>query len=537
MTSGNSVPYWPGYYGMLTLQATTNLSPPVAWTDLPNAVTESGTTTVTNAYPQQFFRVAPLLPIYQFAIFYNLNLEIMSAAAFNVYGPVFCNQNIWEGSTYCTFFSAVTAAGTNAVQAANPFSADYMGSGPASFVMAGQPTSHAPPLALAGFGTNSDPATMRSLLDLPPAAYALGSAAAYSANGSAYLANSCDLVITNFASGTNAGSALPVGTNYIVYLQDNSLTPLPYDFYKLKTGGATNYLPSTQTTNIAYAGFSWITNVTFYDWREGWNNGSGPAKKVQALQINLTTFSLWITNTARNGGSDPLGVNPDPTKLLHTGHHLDSIYVYTGVPLTTSQLPAIRLVNGAQLPNPGNSTSPAGLSVATPFPMYVLGNYNTQTFNGSALGKYCTNGATTYTVPAALMADAVTILSPSWIDYTSSSKTIGGPSASSTTVNAAVLEGIVQSNPTASGDLGMNGDYSGGVENSLRMLENWSSQTLTYNGSIVVLFSSQYATNCWRQTGEYYTAPTRHWAFDLNFQNYGKLPPLTPAVKNYVSRE
>jgi len=85
------------------------------------------------------------------------------------------------------------------------------------------------------------------------------------------------------------------------------------------------------------------------------------------------------------------------------------------------------------------------------------------------------------------------------------------------------------------GSPGMNGDYSGGVENSLRMLENWSSQTLTYNGSIVVLCSSRYATNCWRETGEYYTAPTPHWAFDWNFQNYGKLPPLTPAVKNYVS--
>ena len=70
--------------------------------------------------------------------------------------------------------------------------------------------------------------------------------------------------------------------------------------------------------------------------------------------------------------------------------------------------------------------------------------------------------------------------------------------------------------------------YSGGVENFLRMLENWSGQTLYYNGSIVVMFPSQYATNCWQQTGYYYSAPNRSWAFDTNFFIGDNLPPLTP---------
>ena len=37
-----------------------------------------------------------------------------------------------------------------------------------------------------------------------------------------------------------------------------------------------------------------------------------------------------------------------------------------------------------------------------------------------------------------------------------------------------------------------NNDYSGGVENFPRFLENWSGSTFTYNGSMVVLYLSQF---------------------------------------------
>ncbi len=467
------------------------------------------------------------IPLFQFAIFYNVNLEIMSAAALNIYGPVFCNQSIWEGSDQCTFYSTVSAVGTNAPQAADPFSADYTGSGASIFNVAGQPVNNVNALVLP-IGTNNSPGAILGLLNLPPASLAMGTAAAFSTAGIAYPANGADLMISNAIFGTNR--AVPVGTNFVVYYQDATnvcgQTQLPYDFYRLKTGAITNYVSPNQLTNIAYAGFSWITNTLFYDWREGWNNGSGPPKQVQALQIDVGLFTKWMTNTALNGGSDPStnsGVNPEPTKVLHSGHNLDSIYVYNSVPLTTSQLPAVRVVDGAQLP------SSSGFTVATPMPMYVKGNYNVQTPAGSCVGLYGTNGSTTYTYPAALMADAVTILSSSWTDSQSLA-----PSGGSTTVNAAMLEGIVQSNPTATGNLGMNGDYSGGVENFLRLLENFSGDILTYNGSIVVLFYSQYATNCWRQTQNYYYAPTRHWAFDMNFQNSAKLPPLTPQMKAMI---
>ena len=87
-----------------------------------------------------------------------------------------------------------------------------------------------------------------------------------------------------------------------------------------------------------------------------------------------------------------------------------------------------------------------------------------------------------------------------------------------------MLEGIVPTNPNISGN------YSGGVENFMRLLRKaWGNNTLWYNGSIVVMFPSQYATNLWSY-GNYYDAPGRNWAFDANFAA-NKLPPLTPRTR------
>jgi hypothetical protein len=132
------------------------------------------------------------------------------------------------------------------------------------------------------------------------------------------------------------------------------------------------------------------------------------------------------------------------------------------------------------------------------------------------------------------MGDAITVLSANWND-TASAYLKGGSLSSrtpaSTTINAASLGGIVVSTNS-----GGNNYYSGGLENFLRLEENWSaSYTLTYNGSIVVMFPSQYATNFWQVPGYYYNPPTRHWGFDLNFTDLSKLPPLTPFVANFVT--
>jgi Tfp pilus assembly protein PilX len=484
------------------------------------------------------------IPLFQFAIFYNMNLEIAAAQTLNVVGPVWSNGGIWSGSTTVSFLSTVSAVGIATNTANDPFCSGYTGSGKSTYSVAGQPTGGNDRITMP-IGTNNDPNTIEALVNLPPAPYTMNTASAFTTNGQQYLANGADLYLTNFANGTNWGTLTPKGTNMILYYQDGANTPyltqVPYDFFIMtnrfqKNIFFTNVVSLTLSTNIncvtniIYAGYTFVTNDIFYDWREGWNGGSGPAKAVQAVQIDVSRFNVWLANTnmpdANLSGTNVNGGAYYNTQCLlssHKSHPIDSIYVYNDVPLTSTTLPAVRLVNGGILPT---HTAPYGFTLATAMPIYVWGNYNASNVVSGSLHSGLGTNSTTYTWPAGLMGDAITILSGNWTD-TGSSKTTGGPSAGSgaTTVNAAILAGIVPST---------NSLYSGGVENFLRTLENWGSATLWYNGSIVVMFPSRYATNFWQQTGNYYTAPNRHWAFDTNFMQQGGLPPLTPQSKGVI---
>ena len=370
------------------------------------------------------------------------------------------------------------------------------------------------------------------MLDLPPPGAGAPNENAYAPSNQVYLYNEVDLIISNSISGTNIlrSSYTPTGTNLMIYFQYPSsaftapatgyLTRLTNDFYTLKTGGWTNYVSplisagKDSYTNVLYAGWSFVTNVAFYDYRE--------SDTVQAVQIDIAAFSRWLTNALPGGGT-----NWNNLKFYLQGHGIDSIYVYNSVPLTATTLPAVRVVNGQQLPftiyGVYHGYWTAGLTVATPMPIYVWGNYNIQTNSGGGSSAGTTN--TTWTRPAALMGDAVTILSGGWSD--GNGEFPGGVIA--TTVNAAILTGIVPSTFTTQKH------YSGGVENFLRLLENWNATTLTYNGSIVAMFPSVYATNYWVTPGTYYGVPTRAWGFDANFsKGPGYFPPLTPFVANFV---
>jgi hypothetical protein len=424
--------------------------------------------TNVSATVKQTFELAAI-PIFQYAIFYDLNMEIDPGATMTVTGPVYSNGGIWAGSSVLTFMSSVAAAGQVATGTSDPFATNYTGSGGSTFTSGY--TSNADTLAMP-IGQTNDPNAIRALLNLPPAG-----TSPYSSTGQLYFINQADLIVSNSSSGTIS-----------VYLQDsNNVTPVKYippNVTKMTTNGA------TVTTNLSY---SFATNATFYDYREG--------KTVAAVQLNVGALTNWLAST--NGST----LN---TQLYNdTGSYIDSVYVYNNAPSSSTSLPAVRMANGSVLPS-------QGLTVVTPDPLYVLGNYN-------ASGISLNNGTNVAnTAPAALFGDSITALSTAWSDSYTSGTALSSRTPASTTINAAAFEGIVQT---------YGANYSGGVENFIRLLENWgSSITNTYNGSIVVMFPSQYATNKWQATGNYYNAPTRKWAFDLNFQNNNGLPPLTPRV-------
>jgi hypothetical protein len=384
-------------------------------------------------------------------------------------------------------------------------------------------------------GTNNNPAAVEAIINLPPPAYALGTSAAYATNGQMYIANASDLIISNSSTGINGTG----GTNITIWFQDPNaaggsyLTVISNDFYALKkpfgTSTSTNVISMNKSagidayTNVSYAGYSFVTNVQYYDYRE--------SDTVQAVQIDVSKLNVWLTNTAPTNAATVLGSSYNATSYSHNGHGIRSIYVYNNVqPASGSPgtLPAVRMVNGAQLTSttdPGGSgRTTSGLTVTTPQPLYVKGNYNVQ-IAGSA-GSSAGTADTTYTYPAALMGDAITVLSSSWSDAYNSGTALSSRAPTSTTINAAALEGIVQST-----NVGSSLYYSGGIENFLRLEENWSaSYIVTYNGSIVVMFPSIYATSFWQVPGNYYNPPTRHWGFDANVTNPSKLPPLTPKI-------
>ena len=474
---------------------------------------------------------ATIIPLFQFFIFYNVNLEIDPGAAMVGKGPVFSNQGIWSGTANVTYNSTVAAAGkVYYTNAADPWVSGKTDTGTPIGNFAIKPMSSNDSLTLPiGNSTNNSPSAVEAIINLVTNGMGAPNALAYTTNGQAYYFNASDLIVSNSASGLASTNGI-LGTNITIWFQDpnNSasyLTPVTKDYYSLIAGPihGTNVIANTNgfdsATNVLYAAYSFVTNVSYYDYRE--------SNTVQAVQIDVSLLNKWITNTATTGGN-----SVNTTSFNDNDHGIRSIYVYNNVRKTSSQLPAVRMVRGAQLPSTSNgSTTTSGLAVTTPQPLYVEGNYNVQTATSSANASAGTTN-TAYTYPAALVGDAITVLSTNWSDSYTSGTAIGSRNIpSATTINAATLEGIVQST---------NSNYSGGVENFLRLEEDWGNNgsstkiVLTYNGSISVMFPSQYATNFWPGTGSVYNPPTRNWAFDLNFTDPSKLPPLTPKVYRLI---
>lgn len=185
----------------------------------------------------------------------------------------------------------------------------------------------------------------------------------------------------------------------------------------------------------------------------------------------------------------------------------------------------IRLKNGKILPA-------NGLTVASANPVYIQGDYNTG--NGTVPSNSTTNNdpttpqASGYTRrPASVVADAVSILSNSWNDTNAQSgDPLSDRAATNTTVNTAIIAGIVPTAPS-----GGDGSYSGGAENFPRFLETWSGVKLTYYGSMIELYKSQQSIGKWG-SANVYNPPTRQWYFDTNFRT--NPPPGSIMLYSYI---
>jgi len=410
------------------------------------------------------------IPIFQFEAFYSLDMEINPGAQMYITGKVHGNADMYLAPGVGLEFY-------DAVETVGKINYTRMANDPSfgsSRVMPVFDSTHlggASSLTLP-IGTNNAPTEVVKVLDVPP-----NGEDPLSPLGAERYYNEVDLIITTTPTG-----AVDVKAGR-------------WDLNAHVNGDITNTIPTS---------YSFVTTTnSFWDQRE--------QKTVHVTEIDVGLFNKWLTNTMPNSGITLNNLKKTKYGTNATPIGLNSIYISDQRSSSPSVLTAVRVIDGQYLP-------PNGLTVATARPLYVLGNYNApDTTPGLA--------DTSKTFPASLIGDSITILSPNWKDANSTLPFTTGRLAANDTVNAAFLGGIVQTT---------NNHYSGGLENYTRFLEQWSGKTLTYNGSMVVMFPSRYATGWWIDPGTYYNPPTRKWAFDKNYLTLAKLPPCTPQVRKLI---
>ena len=187
------------------------------------------------------------IPVFQFAIFYNMDLEINPGPNMTVTGRVHGNANInVQPVNTLTFMSDVTAAGTiiHNKHTNDPSTRTLTNS---KIIYDGEHDSGADSLTMP-IGTNNSPDAVHAIIELPPEGEAASSAV-----GRQRYFNKSDMVIV-------------VSNNVVI----------------AKSGRANGF-----ATPIPYSEWSTFmsTNVTFFNKREG--------KTVKTTQINVAKLKSW----------------------------------------------------------------------------------------------------------------------------------------------------------------------------------------------------------------------------------------------------
>jgi hypothetical protein len=201
---------------------------------------------------------------------------------------------------------------------------------------------------------------------------------------------------------------------------------------------------------------------------------------------------------------------------------------------TLGNLPPLAAATMATCPNaqtPAVYPSQGGFSLAAENPVYILGDYNAS----NAVGAWSPDPSGNCHVPAAVYADAVTLLSNNWQDsetFINPTNMGARPSASTNTwYRLAIIAGKNKSFPLPTftvpaappADFGTDG----GTHNFLRYIENWGS-TLNYLGAMVSFYYSQQANGVYKCCNTVYNPPTRAYSYDTDFNSITALPPGTP---------
>ena len=491
-----------------------------------NASFGSATQRNVVAKVRRIFQKQELWP-WNWAIFYVDPLEIHPGPLFTVTGWVHTNSDLYTAHNTLTFADKVTYAGDwfinfmpgDGTHGETPQSPNYPNGLPPARDQAMQPFG----LDSTSIFNTSDPNpnndSYAELIQPPASGFTDPFAGQRYWDQAAIIIDVSD----NNSASTKGGIVGPgnVGTGA------NGA-----DFIKLYTvnssTGATTQITSGELYNLFAAAGAITTNQTMQDNREG------ASLRIATLDVSKIVSSPSSGNpTYLHSGSDFGTANGNPP----------IIYMYDSSSTSTNRR-GIRVKGGSKIPT-------AGFTLASNNPVYIQGDFNTGATGSSVPsnnpsnlksdGTYInpanppspvynpydpyTNPTGYHQAPTSVLADAVNILSANWNDANSNAS-LGSRPATATTVNAAIVSGIVTTN------VYNDGGYSGGAENFPRFLEDWTNKPLTYYGSMVELFKSQQSIGEWHYDAPFYKAPAREWFFDNNFKM--NPPPGSLMVYSYI---
>ena len=429
------------------------------------------------------------IPLFQFAVFYGkgVDLEISPGANMTLNGKVFANSNIYlspQGSTLQ--MDALVATAGNIYR---------------TIKRSGSPPTE-------GYGNNPQ------IKDASGTYQTLNFDHADSQNfSSTWTASQWQAAAQSLFGGTVKDSAMGV---------QQIIPPIPQLFYNPANPDQVAHqmieLPNgADSTDLAAAKLYAQAGLRIVDGAATDQSGYGVSLPVGAI----TTSTFYDAREGNTMQVTNVDISKLPASWFQSGGVLNNGVLYVasssagpsapcaqGTRGPANPCPAVRLVNGGTIPV--DASNPKGLTVASQNPIYIQGDYNTA-MNGP--------GGTTHP-PAAVLADAVTVLSNNWSDTNAatSASALSSRNATPTTVNAALATGPSTESTSGAGN--------GQLENDIRLIENWSGQTLTYKGSIVDLWHSMQVAAPWQNTGVYYNAPIRNWSYDSLFNT--NPPPGTP---------
>ncbi|MCC6931631.1 MAG: hypothetical protein IT292_00030 [Deltaproteobacteria bacterium] len=422
-----------------------------------------------------------LVPLFQFAVFYDKDLEILPGATMTLEGPVHTNGDLYLNTEASLSINGqVTTA--KALYRGRKNSNDC-NSTQVKIPKNGVFTALFPSCPSRRKVNKSDVSTWNGMIQLEVDPVTVPAPEEFIPQPGATYWDKADLRLVLNLTGTNAPAIAGASTTGVsVHNQDTTIN-----------NDLTTKLHLCAGT---VGGLAANASSTFYSQRE--------KKFLKMLEIDLRAILNCIQIQQILGPSKDVGESSEGGLVFYLSvwgpHSAESSSGY-----------GVRIRNA----NPISSTialapKPLGLTIISDQSVLTFGHYNKDN-----------------KIPAAILSDSFNILSSSFDDSKSDKLMSQRPLPVNTTINAALLSGT-DTTGDKEGSSGQGGAYNGGLENYPRLHENWSAKTLTYYGSFVSLGRPQHANGRWLYGEPHYNAPIRDWHYDTMFNDAAKLPPITP---------